>query len=339
MNIELSSFCNARCPQCVRNVNGFPHNQGYKETNFPLEIFKKSFSSKFLSQIDAFLISGNFGDFLLNPQSVEILSYIRQHNSKEILISTNGSARDEKFWSDLGKLNVTVQFCLDGLEDTHHLYRLDTDWHKIINNAKIFMAAGGTAYWKMIRFKHNEHQIEDCKKLATEYGFSCFTLIDTGRNKGPVFDRKGKLTHILGDGVVPDNVDFFLNADPIPPVTVANKKISCWSKSMKSIYVSAECKVYPCCYMGHSPETFSDRFFNLRNKQLVKVVANNSLYDNDLETAIKWFSTVESSWSKDTYEEGRLIICNDFCAVVNEPVIGNRFSAVEDIEPLEKSNN
>ena len=46
----------------------------------------------------------------------------------------------------------------------------------IIKNAQAFIDAGGYAVWKMIKFDHNEHQVEDCRALAKNLGFQRFDL-------------------------------------------------------------------------------------------------------------------------------------------------------------------
>ena len=37
LHLEVSTLCNARCPQCPRNFRGYPYNDGYPETNLTLE--------------------------------------------------------------------------------------------------------------------------------------------------------------------------------------------------------------------------------------------------------------------------------------------------------------
>ena len=86
-------------------------------------------------------------------------------------ISTNGSAGTRNFWERLGKTKAIVTFGIDGLEDTHHLYRQNTVWSRIIKNAGIFIAAGGTASWQFIEFDHNKHQISLCRELSKKLGF------------------------------------------------------------------------------------------------------------------------------------------------------------------------
>ena len=47
-------------------------------------------------------------------------------------------------------------------------------------------------FWLFIRFKHNEHQVEDARKLASEMGFFKFELKDTRRfvvDKFPVLNK------------------------------------------------------------------------------------------------------------------------------------------------------
>jgi MoaA/NifB/PqqE/SkfB family radical SAM enzyme len=319
LHIEASSLCNARCPLCPRNVFGYPHNLGYTETSLSLDLIKRSLSPQFLSQITSILLNGNFGDFTSNLEILPILRYFREHSSMSMLISTNGSARNREFWEDLAKLgNIEIEFCLDGLEDTHHLYRQDTDWNKIIQNAQWFMAAGGKATWKMIKFKHNEHQREACEKLSKELGFYKFLFNDHGRDQGPAFNRDGSLSHVIGD------YDGFKNAQEVidwlntdssyrPPQRELYDYVDCEAKRVDSIYIAADGKVYPCCWLGFSPETYHKSWVGKLNQQITKLVKNNNLHKSSLEECIRWFVGVEKSWAIDSYKEGRLMQCDISC--------------------------
>lgn len=321
LHLELSSICNARCPLCPRNFYGYPRNSGYVETNLTLDLVKKAFKKDFILQLEHLLINGNFGDMISNLESVDIIRYFKDNNPLlKVTVSTNGSARNLKFWEDLGKLGITVEFCLDGLEDTHKLYRLDTDWHKIVKNAQTFIANGGKAIWKMIKFPHNQHQIDQCRQLALSNGFSDFHLVDEGRNKGPVFNKDGSLNYIMGDYVGPqdleslkkywDNIEYknlpFLHFDN-------SNTIDCYSKNYNSIYVNAEGKVYPCCYLGFYPQSYKGTFFKYINAQIKEIEKNNNLNDNDLDKALEWFKSVENSWTKENTESGRMIQCDYIC--------------------------
>jgi len=325
LHIEFSSMCNARCPQCPRNLFGYPFNMGYVETNLTLELVKKSFSPTFISQLErGILINGNFGDFTSNLESLEIIKYFKScYPDLTMHISTNGSARNVDFWHELGKFNNTIiDFCLDGLEDTHHLYRQDTNFNKILQNAKTYIDAGGEAVWKMIKFDHNAHQIEECRELSKNLGFADFKMVDHGRNTGPVFNRDGTLSHIMGDwqgdtvieNIIVDknnqNKEFYIKPH------IVGMTHSCVTKNQKSIYISAEGKVYPCCFFGFSPETYDKGWNGKMNRQIKPLLEKNSLHEYDLETCIRWFGKVESAWTKDSYETGAIMTCDIMCGKV-----------------------
>jgi hypothetical protein len=94
----------------------------------------------------------------------EIVEYLTEH-SVRVHINTNGSTRTPDWWARLARAGVSIGFALDGLADTHHLHRQDTDWYKVIANAEAFIAAGGRAVWRFAPFDHNRHQEDACKKL------------------------------------------------------------------------------------------------------------------------------------------------------------------------------
>jgi hypothetical protein len=93
-----------------------------------------------------------------------------------------------------------------------------------------------------------------------------------------------------------------------------DKTISCIAKNNLSIYIAADGKVYPCCFTGFNPLTYNKGFHGFVNKQIAPLMHNNDLHETTLEEAIKWFSKVESSWSKTSAGEGRLIQCDIVCS-------------------------
>ena len=327
VHLEISSLCNASCPWCPRTFWGYPYNGGYPEVNLTLAQAKKIFQPNFLKQLHSVRISGNFGDIVMNPQGPEIVEYFASKNTNlKINISTNGGARSDKFWTRLAQAGAEVFFCLDGLEDTHHLYRQNTVWDTVIKNAKTFISAGGRAVWSMIPFDHNRHQIESCRTLSKAMGFGEFVLKNDGRDTGPVFDQTGKLVHVLGDYRGQTDFKILFNSkqndevllEDIVSDRVPAKSLLCETKLRKSIYVAANGDVSPCCFTGFYPQTYGKgQYHQAANKQLAPLIAKNNALEHSLEECIKWFKSVENSWQLKEYSQGRLIICDDNCGTRN----------------------
>lgn len=317
IELELSSYCNASCPLCPRNLFGYEDIElGYTKKHLTLDEIKKIFSKEFLTQIEYITFEGNFGDPMMNPELISIIEYL----DKPIDIYTNASLQTDKFWKQLALYPVTVFFALDGLEDTHRIYRRKTNYNKILKNAKVFIEAGGNAIWKMIQFDHNKHQILGAKKLSIELGFKKFELVDHGRNNGPVFDSGGKLEYVIGN--FSGNLDLnhyidLINTGDILIEDISDtpkKSIHCVSKNNSSIYVSSTGEVYPCCFMGFSPKTFGHgRWHQAVNTQLLEIIKNNNALIENLEKCIEWFNEIPSCWNRDTFQNGRLVVCDSSC--------------------------
>lgn len=322
VHIELSSLCNARCPFCPRSLNGYPYNQGYAETNLSLADIKKVFDPAFISNLQEILINGNFGDFVMNPESLDIIGYWREHNQDlRLSVSTNGSARDKSFWSRLGQLDMTVVFCLDGLEDTHHIYRQDTSYDLVMKNAQAFMAAGGRAVWKMIVFDHNRHQIEEAKRRAERMGFESIQIKETIRDEGPVYDRQGhKIYTIKSDKDWPDRLsEQWIQEHSIHQATMSRQteatgrvEINCQAERDGSIYLAADGHVYPCCWTGFSPKTFRPSTPYARwNEEISAYIHHNHAPTVGLTAALDWFNDLARSWQRSDQPQ----ICRRFCQV------------------------
>lgn len=322
VHLEISTLCNASCSWCPRNFWGYPYNAGYPETNLTILQAQQIFQPNFLKQLSAITINGNFGDIIMNPDGPKIIEYFAATNPNlKIDISTNGSARSAKFWKKIADTGAIVFFALDGLEDTHHLYRQNTCWKTVIKNAKLFMSFGGKAVWKMIKFNHNAHQVEQCRELSQSLGFSDFCLLDSSRTVGPVFNKKGVLTHCLGG--YQGEKDFkvlFLNKtnDKILLEDIVQFRepmdITCAAKKQQSVYIAANGEVYPCCWLGLYPQTYGHgQYHQAANAQFKDLIKNNNALEHSLEECIQWFKEIEKTWKISTFEAGRLVICNDNC--------------------------
>lgn len=319
VHLEISSRCNAACPDCLRNYRGVDVLDTYPVCDMSLEQAQKIFTVDFLKQLNQININGNYGDFVTARDGVEIVEYFLSVNPQlTIHISTNASARP-KIWERLGKLGITVNFRLDGLANTHKLYRQNTDYEFILDNAGKFIEAGGNAVWAMIKFDHNAPQIDECKQLSKDLGFKQFELVDHGRDIMPVFTPDKKLSHVIGNYTGSTDFNTLYNGymhykvDPELAVReeTTNYKIDCWTKKKKEIYISSNGEVYPCCWLGYYPLHSDARPSNV---QLKKIVENNNALDYGIEKSIQWFNAVEASWDK-TVPTGKIYECNRTCGI------------------------
>jgi sulfatase maturation enzyme AslB (radical SAM superfamily) len=272
---------------------------------------QRIFHPSFLQQLDIININGNLGDFVTARDGLSIVQYFRKQNSKlKIIISTNAGAQPN-IWPELAKLKVVVLFCIDGLKQTHELYRVQTNWDTVIKNAQTFIDHGGNAIWKMILFDHNQHEVESCKQLSQQLGFSQFHLIDHGRNAFPVFDQKKNFLHNIGQHTQPTDFTELYNRYTdsttngyIEPIDVDS--ISCQVKEKKSIYVTATGEVYPCCWLGFYPRTM----WQMGNNQIIPLLSENNANQQGIESSIQWFSKVEETWTNQP-----LIACKKNCGI------------------------
>lgn len=292
VHLEITERCNASCPQCNRNINGGQVNQYLQNRELSLEDIKSIFPVDFIQQLEHIYMCGNYGDPIIASDTLEIFEYFRNHNSNLLLsMNTNGSARNTDWYAKLAKVfnkKGHIIFSIDGLHDTNHIYRRNTNFNKIIENATAFINAGGIAHWEYIVFQHNEHQVERAEKLAIELGFAKFQVKKTARfssalsgvvKQGSTFvDRKGNKIEIalpknpkyinaklaeIGDQIGETSVVTLpttfeeikdkLNPELLNgPLTELYDKtiIQCKVQKEKNIYISAEGIIQPCCWVA-----------------------------------------------------------------------------------------
>ena len=345
LHVELTTRCNARCPMCMRNYRGSEYNSGYPLCELSLEDFKHIVTPELLAQIiqpeepinglvpkvfgfRGITFNGNLGDFASARDAVEIVEYVAEHKVP-VHINTNGSLRNTAWWGRLALPGVSVGFAIDGMSDTHKLYRQDTDWHRIIDHALALIAAGGRAIWRFVPFEHNRHQEQACRKMARELGFFGFENIHDGRDRGPVFTRDGKFSHAIGpeesgthppiEALLESHITWYDAKTYRSHKDTPDLSIRCIHTHDREIYIAADGSVYPCCYLGFYPHTMS----HPGNKELAPMVQENNALQYPLEHCLNWFESIEQAWSKPSIAEGRPYQCVSTCgktaSAVNTP--------------------
>jgi hypothetical protein len=261
IHLEISNNCQASCPMCSRNISGGLENPLIKTQNWTLEDFKTIMNPEVLDQIKSFYFCGNFGDPLMNNDLIEMCRYAKDtKESIAVAIHTNGSARPISWWKELAHALPKyhrVVFALDGLADTHDIYRIGTDFDTIIKNATAFIEEGGKAEWAFIKFKHNEHQVEDCRARSKELGFTSFTVKETirfiGGAKYKVLDKNGNVTHHLEPPT--DTPIKFIDKKTVESFKqiVNTAEIDCKAFNGREIYIDAYKQLFPCCHTASIP--------------------------------------------------------------------------------------
>ena len=315
INFELSSHCNSKCPQCPRyDMFGRVH-KDLNITHLDVNIIKK-LPIKKIKNLKKVIFCGNFGDPLMHPDLNEIVEFFQD---QQISISTNASLRSQQWWSDLGRnKNVSVTFCIDGIGQEHEIYRRNTSYKKIIENAKSFIQAGGTAYWQFIVFHHNEHQINEAKKLSKELGFKTIKFMYSDRfdtdNIWKVYDNNEYLYDLkksLHQTTLRESLDIPEGEKYWKSLNKDKGAISCVWSEKKKLYIHSDGTVYPCCMLGSIQA--GKNIEKLMLKKLVKDYKNIDLHYNDLEeilTSEIFQTALPDSFKSDPFSHP---ICIEWC--------------------------
>lgn len=333
IHLEITNRCQASCPMCSRNYHGGLPNPLINNQDWSLDDFKKIFTEQVLHQLEGFYFCGNFGDPIINDELIDMCEYSTSINSNlYIRIHTNGSARTTEWWQKLARALPAahnVIFAIDGLEDTHSLYRIGTQYDRIIKNAQAFIKAGGTAEWAFIKFKHNEHQVEEAEQRAKQLGFARFTQKDSARfvatDKFEVLNKEGVTEYYLEP---PTNSKInFINKDTLKnyKAIVDASEIDCYVIKTKEIYIDAYRRVMPCCFLASIPYNYispNDIASPIKKEiqeqyhELTADLGNTNALEKSIKDIIDstaWQTVWEKYWTTK-----KLITCARTCGVLKQ---------------------
>lgn len=192
-NVETSTKCPLHCPQCTRAKLQLP-----KDTQRYKEIKNKINAGSDLSLADAekilnffeygVLLCGQLSDPVYWPHLFEFLKLSSAYSSRSISIHTAASKGNIEWYRSAFELcgkNITWKFGIDGLEDTAPLYRVGQDSKLMFEVMILGKSMGINIEWHYIVFCHNEHQVENARRLVEEHGISLY-LVKSDRTGGGV---------------------------------------------------------------------------------------------------------------------------------------------------------
>lgn len=268
LEFEPTSHCNAKCPHCPRfNII---HHDVFKSdgtlhpdltlNHMNVDAVIKNLQLHDMPLLKKVVIQGDKGDPCMHPHIGRLITALASAPSRpSVRLTTNGSIRNTHWWSELAKIkNLEIVFSIDGLADTNHLYRVGLDYETIIKNARAFINAGGHAVWKMIVFKHNQHQIDEIKSLSKAMGFCGFRI----QSAQPRFKElshwpvevDGKIHFLSPTTLKIQRQEFRFDNDYTADTQLKNTKHICPNLVDGRIYITHQNYVIPCCMMHYDTE-------------------------------------------------------------------------------------
>ncbi len=245
-NMEITNKCALACPECERTGNAWVKKN---LTELPVDLVQKLFPVSERERLAGIKINlcGTFGDCIYHTRFHDIIRHLKEVGFA-LNVETNGSFRPPEWWEktcDLLREEDEITFSVDGLKDTNHIYRINSRWEDIYAAMKV-CAPRVRVLWKFIVFLHNEHQLEEAKRLAKELGVreilfkksARFRAVDplapqTDNFIGTVARNRQKIRALVEQGASLEELD---------------RKVSIRPKCVfgRSLAISATGRFFPC---------------------------------------------------------------------------------------------
>lgn len=228
-HIELTRRCPLACPACERTIHAT------SIPNLKLDIDKTSlfnfFKKENNSTIKYMFLQGNLGDPIYHPEFHEIAEYF--FNTQLLALTTNGMHTDD-FWTQVLESwpeNSLIELSIDGLSDTNHIYRVNSNWERIQSLFDLIARIKRRCkiQWKYIAFEHNHHQINTALEISKKIGIDSFRIQKTRK----LHNTDIKEYH--SDEYFQKPVEYIDDLNPF-----------CFTGDMH--YITAEGNYYPCCW-------------------------------------------------------------------------------------------
>lgn len=300
ITIEPGNICNLRCPLCPTGQRDKSTSHGFME----FSIFKK-----IIDEIGEYLLLlrlYNWGEPLLNKDLTKMVEYATSRGI-DVKFSTNLSLElSEQRAEDVIKSNLRkIYISANGASDeTYKKYHVDGDFSKVMHNMRLLLDKKKELnnnftelIWLFHVFKHNEHEIDEAKKIAKEMGIRLsINKMRTDMGK-EVFETAKDAIKRDGEWL-PENPEYRI----FDVETATTKKQFVCNLLWKETVINWDGSVMPCCFIysdKHSYGSIKDKPF--------KDVWNNEFYiAARKELAIE---QTDSGETDNNVSKGKCVVC------------------------------
>ncbi|MDP8259970.1 MAG: radical SAM protein [Candidatus Gygaella obscura] len=273
--IDPANYCNLKCPFC-------PTGQG-RNSRFR-SILSLDNYKRIIEEIGPYLIHidfCNWGEPFLNPNIFEMIRLAKEYDidtkvdSNFNLLTENDL--DRLIASGLDKVIVSI----DGVsEETYSKYRVGGNYYKAMDNMKKLIekkrrlnSLNPQVHWQFLVFRHNEHEIEQAKRIADNLGVDHLGITKAFIGNKDWFPENKEYSNYHGDTLK----DVDSAKDTALLFKDSSSKICYWP--WEAIAINPNGSVSVCC----SVEEEKDDFGNIFNQPF------NKLWNNDKYVSARRF--------------------------------------------------
>lgn len=297
LHVETTTRCTLFCPACPRTTWQNILKKPVDKQDLDVDLLEKFLDCETGKKFDKFLLSGDYGDSIYYPDLIKLLQRFRDKVSFTIV--TNGSRQTEKFWQTLAEVLTekdTICFSIDGLEDTNHLYRINSDWSSIMKGIDIMVKSPAQVHWKTIVFKFNYDNLSAIKNFALDKGTTWHA----------------EKTHRYGDNSLEPPIEFVETNHVFQPDFVHNHQIEIEPRCEKdAMVVSASGYLLPCDWIRNPQTFYKSQLWKQKSRWIDKLHMKDNTYDQAILVVRDWENYVRQNSLKNSDKVD--VLCKMLC--------------------------
>lgn len=280
LHLEPTTRCTLSCPACPRTTWQHILKRPVIKSDLDVDLLEKFLDCSEGKKITHFLLCGDYGDAIYYPDLLKLIERFRNQVSFQII--TNGSKQTEKFWTRLSEVltkDDSIIFSIDGLEDTNHLYRVNSDWDTIMKGMDIMLKSPALVHWKTIVFNFNYNALTDIKTFA--------------ESKGATFHAEK--THRHGnDSLVPPKS--YVETNHLYQEEFNNYQFEIEPRCEKEAkIITADGYLSPCDWIRNPRTFYKSQLWKQKERWLEKLKIENNTYDQALLVVRDWENYVRQN--------------------------------------------
>jgi len=296
LHIEPTTRCTLACPACPRTTWQEITKRPVVKSDLDVDALERFLDCAIGKSFEHFLICGDYGDAIYYPDLIKLIKRFRNQVSFDI--TTNGSRQSEKFWNELADVlteNDSVTFSIDGLENSNHLYRINSDWRSIMQGMDIMLNSAAKVHWKTIVFQFNYAALKDIKSFAESKGctFHAEKTHRFGNNDFRPPDELLERNHLFQEQFVGAQFE-------IEPRCEKDAKV-----------ITADGFLMPCNWIRNPQTFYKSQLWKQKQRWLEKLKIQNNTYDQAIEVVRDWENYVRQN---SLLESGEVdVLCKMLC--------------------------